>query len=154
MFTPTSPIVGAAMTGFTSPTYTPTEDSRPADNAKQYAITTIGGTQTGVTANSVSSPFTLTVFRPKTIKVLGIPNPVTGRLANVPRNVYSILIRKGVTPLSGQSIVTATAKTVLEIPAGSDLADPANLKAMLSCLGGVLYAEAGDLFTLVTEGTL
>jgi hypothetical protein len=65
-FSLTSPITGGAQTGFTSPTYTIAVDSSPNGQAgKQYAVTAIGGTQTGVdTSSSPSNPFTVNLVRP------------------------------------------------------------------------------------------
>jgi hypothetical protein len=62
-FAPTSPVTGAAQSGLTAPTYTLTADVAPAQNAKQYAVTALGGTQTGVISHSVAAPFTLAMFR-------------------------------------------------------------------------------------------
>ena len=85
-FTLTSPVTGGAQTGFTSPTYTIVSDTAPDNNGKQVAVSAIGGTQSGVTIHSVASPFTITFARPKSFKAAA-PNPVNGRLSNVPRNV-------------------------------------------------------------------
>lgn len=146
-----SPVTGGAQTGFTSPTYTVVADQAPDVNGKQYAVTALGGTQAGVTAHSVSSPFTITWWRPKVYRVLGKPNPVTGALPNVPVNVSKCIIRKGVTPLSGQPTRVAAWSSVLEVPAGSDIADAPNLRAMCSLGVGVftqISSGMGD--TLVT----
>lgn len=61
----TTPITGGAQTGFTAPTYTNAADLSPDINAKQYAVTGLGGTQAGVTAHAASSPFLITYYRPK-----------------------------------------------------------------------------------------
>lgn len=141
-----SPITGAAQTGFTSPTYTGTADTAPPGNpGKQIAITSLGGTQTGVTVHSVASPFTINVTRPASPKVLGNPNPVTGIVSNVPMNSTKVITRKGVTPLAGQPIKVANITTTMDIPAGSDLADPANIRAALSAHFGVTWALAPGL---------
>lgn len=137
-----SPITGAAQTGFTSPTYTHTADVAPDVNGKQVAVTALGGTQTGVTAHSVASPFTITFVRPKTFKSLGKPNPTTGLIASVPRNVYKCIGRKGVTPLAGQPFATAVCTVTLEVPAGADTADPANIRALLSAVIGALSQQS------------
>ena len=68
-FSLTSPITGAAQTGFTTPTYTHVADTAPDVNGRQVAITALGGTQAGVTVHSVASPFSITFFRPKAYKV-------------------------------------------------------------------------------------
>lgn len=154
MFNPSSPITGGAQTGFTTPTYSFVSDVAPDSNGKQVAITALGGTQTGVTLHSVASPFTSTFVRPRTFKVLGQPNPVSGRIANVPRNTYKLLTRKGVTPLSGQPVVNAQVSTTIDIPAGSDLADPANLRAMLSAHIGMLTQLSAELGNTITTGIM
>ena len=154
MFNPSSPVTGGAQTGFTAPTYSFVSDVAPDSNGKQVAITALGGTQAGVTLHSVASPFTSTFVRPRTFKVLGQPNPVSGRIANVPRNTYKLLTRKGVTPLSGQPVVNAQMSTTIDIPAGSDLADPANLRAMLSAHIGMLTQISAELGNTVTTGIM
>lgn len=134
-----SPVTGAAQTGLTNPTYTLTTDQAPdASNGKQWAVTALGGTQTGVSTHSVSSPFTLTFTRPKTFRVLGKPHPVTGLVKDVPMNVYGALTRKGVLPLADQPFATMMIKTTISVPAGSDTADPEDLRAALSLHFGAL----------------
>ena len=146
-FTLTSPVTGAAQTGFTSPTYTLTGANAPDNNGKQNAITALGGTQAGVTTHSVASPFTVTFIRPKVFRSLGKANPVTGVVKDVPRNTYKFITRKGVTPLAGQPYTTMLITTTIDVPAGSDTADPANVRAALSAHIGALWqqpAGAGD----------
>jgi hypothetical protein len=153
-FTLTSPVTGAAQTGFTSPTYTVAADQAPDVNGKQYVVTALGGTQTGVTAHSTSSPFTVTGWRPKNSKALGTPNPVTGIIPNIPNNTYKIVGRKGTTPASGQAVRPMTFTMEFPIPAGTDANDAANVRGLLSLMFGVaaqVSASWGD--TLVT-GTL
>lgn len=153
-FNPTSPLTGGPQTGFTSPTYTLTVDTAPAVNAKQFAVTALGGTQTGVDTHSVSRPFTITQFRPSSPRVLGKANPTTGVVSDVPNNTYTTLTRKGVTPLAGQSSRIAQAKTDLIIPAGSDTADQPNLKAMLSAHFGAVWQQSGGIGDLIVTGIL
>lgn len=98
-FAITSPITGAAQTGFTSPTYTVVSDMAPTPQGKQVAVSALGGTQAGVTTHTVSSPFTLNFVRPPVYKTLGKPNPTTGLIKDVPRNTYKFIGRKGVLPL-------------------------------------------------------
>lgn len=153
-FDPTSPITGQAQTLLTSPTYSFAWDQNPDVNGKQVYVTALGGTQTGVTIHSVSSPFTLSMFRPKSLKTLQPVNPVTGVLRNVPMNDYKIICRKGVIPLAGQAPKTAMATITLSIPAGSDSADPVNIQAMLSLLFGVTVQIPTHFATSVLTGTI
>lgn len=153
-FAPTTPVTGTAQTGLTSPTYTIAVDSNPDNNGKQYYVSALGGTQTGVLAHSVAAPFTLSAFRPKTLKVLAPVNPVTGVLRNVPMNTYKVITRKGVLPLAGQSYKTAMLKTELDIPAGADLADPLSLRAAISAHIGLLSQISSALGDTVVTGTI
>lgn len=153
-FSPTSPITGAAQTGLTSPTYTIVVDVAPDVNGKQYAVSALGGTQTGVTVHSVASPFTLSMFRPKVYKALGTPNPVTGVIGSVPRNVHKVIVRKGVTPLSGQPFQTMLFTATMEVPAGSDTADSSNVRAALSAAFGLLSQQSAGIGDTLISGVL
>lgn len=148
-FALTSPVTGLAQTGLTAPTYTLTADLAPDNNGKQYAITALGGTQTGVVSHSVSSPFTVTMIRPRIFKALGKPHPVTGLVTQVPRNVWKLIGRKGVLPLLGQPATTMLATLTVEVPAGADTFDAVSVRALLSMMGGSISQQSagiGDTF--------
>lgn len=153
-FAPTTPITGATQTGLTSPTYTIAADSNPDNNAKQYYVSALGGTQTGVLAHSVAAPFTLSMFRPKALKALAPVNPVTGVLRSIPMNTYKVITRKGVLPLAGQSYKTGSVISELNIPAGSDLADALSLRAMISAHIGLLTQISSAIGDSVVTGTI
>jgi hypothetical protein len=146
----TSPITGSAQTGLTAPTYTVTPDTAPPGNpGKQVAVTALGGTQTGVTTHSVAAPFTINFTRPATLRVLGVPNPVTGVIAIIPVNTYKCITRKGVLPLAGQAWAVMVGQTYFDVPAGADLTDAPNIRAGLSAHIGALNQQSagfGDLF--------
>lgn len=147
MFTLTTPITGAAQTGFTAPTYTLTSDLSPNNDGKQNVVTALGGTQAGVTIHTVGAPFTLNFTRPKVFKALGKPSPVTGLIGSIPRNTFKFITRKGVTPASGQLIQNMQITTIFEVPAGADTYDAANVRAAVSAHVGALTqqpAGAGD----------
>lgn len=142
----TSPITGSAQTGFTTPGYTNVAMAAPDANAKQVAVTALTGTQTGVDVHSVSRPFTVAFWWPKILRILPSLNSA-GQLPSVPMNIYKLITRKGVTPLAGQPSKTMLVTTIIEVPAGSDTADPANVRAALSAHGGSiaqLSAGIGD----------
>lgn len=145
MFSPTSPVTGASQTGLTSPTYTLTNDVAPDINGKQFAVTALGGTQTNVTPHSMASPFTVTFTRVKNVRTVPTPNPSTGVIGNSPMNISKFNVRKGVVPLAGQAAQTAYVRMEIGIPAGSDTADAANLRAMLSCAIGVLNQQSAGI---------
>lgn len=151
----TSPITGSAQTGLTSPTYTLTGDTAPPGNpGEQNAVTALGGTQTGVTTHSVASPFTINFTRPALLKILGNPNPVTGVVTTVPNNSYKVITRKGVLPLAGQPFKVMNITTTIDVPAGADVADPANVRAALSAHIGALSQQSAGLGDTTVTGLL
>lgn len=153
-FALTSPITGLAQTGLTSPTYTHVTDSAPDITGKQVAVTALGGTQTGVTTHSMSSPFTITFFRPKVFRFLGKANPVTGLIKDVPRNTFKLITRKGVLPLAGQPFQNMQITTTIDLPAGSDTADAANVRAALSAHFGALSQQSAGVGDTTVSGVV
>lgn len=150
----TSPVTGVALTGLTSPTHTLTADTPPDTNAKQYVVTTLGGTQTNVRTHSVSDPFSITVFKPKAPKALPNANPVTGLYGSIPKNTYTVVVRKGVFIDSNQTLDRLVIRLSMDVPAGSDASDAVNIRSALSLLFGVLYAEPNDFGDLAVLGIL
>jgi len=147
-----SAITGGAQTGFTTPGYTPTADTPPPNVAgKQWAITALTGTQTGASAHSVASPFTILFTRPSNLKVLASIDPVTGMLRSVPRNNYGFFVRKGMIPLAGQPAAVGIFRGNIEVPAGADTASAAEVRALISCVVGALSQVSSGLGdTLIT----
>lgn len=154
MFSPSSPVTGAAVAGLTSPTYTLTTDVAPNINGKQYAVTALGGTQTNVETNTVSKPFSISFFRPAVLRTLPQANPVTGVIKNVPMNTYKLITRKGAQPAANQNPIPARITTVIEIPAGTDTYEPEDLRAMISSHFGVGWAQASGIADTVVSGVM
>lgn len=138
-----SPITGTAQTGLTSPTYTHVADTSVQANGKQYAVTALGGTQTGVTPHSISSPFTVAFWKPLFYRAMGRLNS-NGILVGNPKNTTSIITRKGVTPITGQAPEVLVIETKIHCPAGAETNDSLNVKAALSAhFGSVSQVSAG-----------
>ncbi len=148
-----SPITGGAQTGLTSPTYTHVADTAPQPNGKQYAVTALGGTQTGVVAHSVSSPFTIAFWKPLFFRAMGRINS-NGILVGNPKNTVSVITRKGVTPLAGQASEVMVVETKIHCPAGSETNDSNNVKAALSAHIGSLSQVGSGLGDMVKDGIL
>jgi hypothetical protein len=153
-FAPASPVTGATVTGLTTPTYTLTTDVAPSINGKQFAISALGGTQTGVDVNSVSKPFTLSFFRPAQLRVMPQANPITGIVKNVPTNTYKLITRKGAVPAANQASITARITTVIEVPAGTDTYEPEEIRAMISAHFGAGWANASGISDTVLTGVI
>jgi hypothetical protein len=136
-----SPVTGSAQTGLTSPTYTLVADQAPDVNGRAYAVSALGGTQTGVEVSSASNPFTLLFTRPKTIRSLPALL-ANGQLPSVPKNTYTVSVRKGVDVLSGQPKQVMLLKAESAVPAGADVADPESVRAAWSLFIGALSQAA------------
>jgi len=153
-WSPSSPVTGGAQTGFTAPTYTLTADVAPDVNGKQHAVTTLGGTQATVRTHSVSDPFTVTFIRPKNPRALPNPNSVTGKYATVPKNTYGIIVRKGVNYAVNNAPDICVARLYVDVPAGADAYDPAQLRALMSLLSGILSQQASGVGDTLTTGIM
>lgn len=147
----TSPVTGSAQTGLTSPTYTLAADVAPNTNGKQSVVTALGGTQTGVLVHTIQSPFSLNFVRPSVLRTLGNPGN-NGVIANVPRNVWRLITRKGVTPAANQPAQTMLVTTTIEVPAGADTYDGVNIRAALSAHIGALTQQSAGIGDSAVSG--
>jgi hypothetical protein len=151
-----SSVTGAAVSGLTSPTYTVAADSPPDTNQKQFFVSALGGTQTGVLAHSIAAPFLINFQRPKSFRGLGKINSVTGLLTAVPKNKHVVRTVKGVLPLAGQPYELLIIRTEIEVPAGSDIADANSIRAALAAHAGTLATAsvAAGLSDTLINGAL
>ncbi len=144
-WSPDGTITGAAQTNLTSPTYTIGNDLAPDSNSRQYVVTALGGTQTDVRTSSAGDPFTITIKKDRTYKSLPSRNPSTGAYAGpIPKNKIEILARKGVHVDSDDNLSVAHLRVIAELPAGSEVNDAPNIRAMCSALLGLLAEESAD----------
>lgn len=151
MPTISSPVAGSSQTGLTSPTHTLTADVAPNAFGRQYAVTSLGGTQTNVRTHSASDPFTVTLERPAVIR--SVPQvAANGTLPKVPLNTYVLRVRKGVVCVTGQAPQLAQFELRMGIPAGSDVTDPANLRSALSLMGGAIAQISASLGDMLVTG--
>jgi hypothetical protein len=151
----TSPLTGGVQTNTTTPAYTLTTDIAPDVNGKQWAVTALAsGTYASLRTHSVSDPSTITVYRPKVPASLPNPNPVTGKYGPIPMNRHSIVVRKGVNFAANQAPLVATARVLIDIPAGSDAYDAANVRALYSYLIGALSQQSAGFGDTAITGIL
>lgn len=140
------------VTGLTSPTWTYSADgTAPLPTSKQYAVTSLGGTQTGVSVHSVGNPFYARFTRPAAYKQLGNPN-ASGVIKAFPKNYYELLTVKGVLPLASQPIQQFPVRTSFGLPAGSDVADPVSVAAGLASHAALLWQLAEEIRKSVITG--
>lgn len=155
MFSPSSPVTGAAQTGLTTPTYTLNADNAPSLLSKQWFVSALGGTQTGVVTHSVARPFTLSIFRPGAMAQPPVASS-NGIVSAFPRNVFKRIVRKSVSVSPDASvpkqnvIITVT----YSIPAGAETYDEPNVRAALSLSAGLDSPTADALFDSFKTGTI
>lgn len=153
-WSPDSSITGAAQTGLTSPTYSISADLAPDANSRQYVVTSVGGTQTNVRASSAGDPFTATIRKDKVYKARPAKNPVNGSYGNIPMNKTELLCRKGVYIDSDNTVRNANLRVIAELPAGSEVNDAANIRALCSFALGLLAEEAADYGDSLVTGII
>lgn len=147
---PSSPLTGDTQTGLTSPTYTLSADTAPSSNGKQFAVTALGGTQTGVLATTASQPFTLSFFKPAVIKQR--TQDFQGYTMAAPMNVYKLITRKSVKVDSWGSLRVMLVTTSIEVPAGAEASDAASVRAALSAHFGCQNDTSSGIGDTVVSG--
>lgn len=147
-------VTGAAQTGLTTPGFGVTLDTAPSPNGKQWAVTSITGTQTGVLPHSIAVPFTTAFFRPLVYKLVSLVNSATGRLRSSSKNVTKCITRKGVIPLAGQPAELMIIETKVSVPAGADTADPISVRSAMSMHLGVLEQQSAGFGDTIASGIL
>jgi hypothetical protein len=142
------------VSGLTSPTYTLSADQAPANNGKQYFVSALGGTQTGVDSHAISKPFTHAMFRPIRPSALPSAQNANGVLKNIPLNQYKIVTRKGALVNAANPAQQITITTVISVPAGVDTYEPEELKAAWSSHVGLLSGNSSALYDTFVTGAL
>lgn len=145
-------ITGATVPGFTTPGYNVTVDTAPDAFSKQWAILALTGTQAGVDTHAGSKPFTVTFSKVANFKYAPKVNANGFLSGPVPRNVFKMLVRKGAVPVSGQTPNVALMRVEFDLPAGTDVTEPEDLKALVSAgIGALSQVSSGLADTLLTN---
>lgn len=137
-------------------TITATPDTAPQYNGKQYSLNASALTGLGGSAvpHSLSTPHTVNMTRPLNYRLLPSVNPVTGVLRNVPKNTFTIIHRKSLVPLTGQSPALGIIRTSIELPAGCETADLANLKAFMQADLSMRVDQRNGITDVLVTGSL
>jgi hypothetical protein len=149
-----SPVTGGAQTGFTSPTYTIVQDTAVDSNAKRWIVTALGGVQTGVRAHSVSDEFSVTVVKPKIMKVIQAFSSLLPQSFKPVYNRYWLIVKKGGLPAAGLVSVPQIVRIPIDITAGVDSYDAPNMRALISLTVGVLNSISAGLGDTLQNGNL
>jgi hypothetical protein len=107
-------------------------------------VTSLGGTQTDVRANTAGDPF-LVRLRKFPYRNLPARNPVNGSYGSIPRNKFEMLFVKGVKVDTAGLVVPMDVRITATTPAGAELNDAANIRALWSFIIGLLTEESADI---------
>lgn len=153
-WTPGPTVTGAPNTGLTTPTYTLSLDKAPTYLGIQHAVTSLGGTQTGVSTNSPLLPFTVNLIRPASLKQLAAIRTGSNQLLSNNRNKWRMVFRKGcllaASPVYGQANVGID----FDLPAGMEVTASPELRALMSLIGGILNSNAVGLTDSFATGVV
>nr|UJQ85979.1 MAG: hypothetical protein 2 [Leviviridae sp.] len=75
-------------------------------------------------------------------------------VTSIPRNTTKIIVRKGVLPAVNQLVVPAVFRLEMDIPAGAETYDVANVRAGLSAMIGVLTSISAGLGDTLNNGVM
>ncbi len=151
-------VTGAACTGLTSPTFTLSQQSADA-SVKQWYVSSLGGTQTGVSTHTNELPFKVYSKVPTRFKIPGQRSLTTGQYTGSGagrKNEISIGIVKGVNildGLSGYQYDTINGSLSIRLPAAVGN-DPEQISAFLSLFAGILWANATGIYDTARTGIL
>lgn len=155
--TVSTPIAGSDQTGFTSPSFDVAQDNAVQVNARRWIVTSTTGT--GVAGHTVSNPFMIQVSRPAVFKpaptYLGhIGSSGGAAYRGTGKNEYRVIVKKGTTVADGLAGLIDMDLTI-RIPAGTEFAAPADIRAALSLLAGFVANETSSgLGDTLIQGTL
>lgn len=150
LFTPDLTVTGATQTNLTSPTYTLVVES-VGELSKAWAVTALGGTQTGVRTHTAGDPFSMLIRRER-YKARPSINAATGQYPNVPLNRTEFVVTKGLKIDSSGTIRPGRIRVIAELPAGSESNDSINIEAMASAALGQLNEESAEYAQTLIAG--
>lgn len=132
-------------------TYTFVADQANDLRTKVFAVSAIGGTQTGVQKHTAEAPKQLMFRRPASYAQLGGYNQVSGKYSKVPKNVTRIIGKGSAQVVLNQwEIIPMTLD--IGIPAGSASYDAANVEASVMMFITGLYDQKEELCQAIIDG--
>lgn len=147
-------ITGGAQTGFTTPGYTVTQDNAVDGNVKRWVVTALTGTQASVRTHTVSDEFSFTVVKPRVMKMIQAFSSLLPNQFKPNFNRYWLIFRKGGIPASGLVSVPQVIRCPIDIAAGVDSYDAAQVRALTSFFVGVVNSISSGLGDTLCNGVL
>lgn len=132
-------------------TYTFTSDLAMDSISRAYAVTTVGGTQVGVTTSTAEKPKQVIFKRPAQFKSPTAYNSHSNRYGVVPKNHTRVIGRMGVGLTAVQTEVMGIELNI-GVPAGSVSYDEVNVRAGIAAFIGALWDQKEEVIQAVVDG--
>lgn len=147
----TGPTAAVTTDTLTSATYTFTADMASDNRSKVFVVTTLGGTQTGVSAHTVDAPKMLIVKKPAVYQQPSAYNTVSGRYGKVPKNVTRVLFRGSAKVAANQWELMPISMDI-GVPAGATSYDRANVDASFSAFVAGVWDQKEEIMKALYDG--
>jgi len=145
------PTTAVTTSQLTAATYSFTADMANDLRSKAFVMTAAGGTQTGVTTNSVDAPKKVIFKKPANFQQPSQFNTVTGRYGRVPKNTTRI-IGIGSAKVATNQVETIPITIDIGIPAGAVSFDRANVEASVSMTIMAIHNQLSAMLTAMYDG--
>jgi len=149
-------VTASAVPGATSLVFVESADSFAHGKFDlQFKYDSFTGTLSGLVGNTKVTPFTSSLTLPSVYQKAPTQNAITGVYSKPKTNTYKFVHRKAVavTP-GGAQTETAIVRITYELPAGCELHDAPNLKALVGLVGGFHSLHSTDIANLLLTGSV
>jgi len=124
----------------------------PLDNRSKVAVvSTLGGTQTGVTTHAVGSPKQMIFKKPADFKLPSAYNSASGTYGKVPKNTHRIIFR-GAAKVAANQWESLPINLDIGVPAGAPTFDRANVDACVLAFISGLVEMREELCQAIYDG--
>jgi len=147
----TGPTAAVTTATLTAATYTYSADMANDNRSKVYVVTSLGGTQTGVSAHTVDAPKMFIIKKPAVFQQPSAYNTVSGRYGKVPKNVTRVLF-KGSAKVAANQWELLPISLDIGVPAGATSYDRANVDASVCAFIAALWDQKEELCVALYDG--
>lgn len=145
---PTTAVTAGSLT---LATYTYSTDLAPDSLTRKFVRSAIGGTQTGVSINTIDKPAEILFRRPALFKTPSGFIASANRFNTVPRNTFKIRAKCGVNVTANQ-IEQLTVNLDINVPAGAVAQDRASVDAAILSFITALYDQKTQVVQACYDG--
>lgn len=145
---PTTAVTAGSLT---LATYTFSPDLNMDGRSRPYVVSAIGGTQSGVSVNTIDKPKIMNFRRPAQFRSPSGFVASANRFNTVPRNTFKVNGKYGVNVTANQ-VELMTINLDINIPSGAGAQDRANVDAALLSFITGLYDQKEEIILACYDG--